>query len=338
VSSGYKYSIENFRGLAIIFVVFSHFGSFHNLGPLGKFTYFVVANATAWFVFISGYLFFYIEQRRFDYCDYLLKKAKYVVLPYLLLSIPALAAGFYLARPQLLGLSGIGYVGWSLAVGGGTVVGPMWFIPMIVLFFVLSPVFNRLARSWLLYPLGFLGMGLAIFTWRPAGGLNPFLSFLHFLGFYLLGIMFAVMAPKFDKISKEIVSTVIVIGGIAGFIVTYYYGYHDNGSSGFFDGFGVFNALQFGKLCLLLSVFFTFERFFTSKNKVLGYFASVSFGLFFVHGFYMAAYSRAISYLRIGDPVLQFLGEIFVVFILAVITVAIVKFVLKKKSRYVIGC
>jgi surface polysaccharide O-acyltransferase-like enzyme len=337
VKSGFKYSIENFRGLSIIFVVFSHFGSFHELGLVGQFLYFLVVNATAWFVFLSGYLFYYIEQPRFNYLDYLKKKAKYVVLPYLVLSVPAILAGIYLSRPQLLGLTRAGYVGWSLVVGGGTVVGPMWFIPMIVLFFLVSPFFSRLADSRWMYLVSAVGMILSIFTWRPIGSLNPFLSFLHFLGFYLLGISFAVAAPKLDSMRRAS-KTVLIVAGLLGFSITYSCGYSEDRIFAFMDGMGVFNPLQFGKLCLLVPLFFLFERFVSSKNRLLAYFASISFGLFFIHGFYMAIYSRVINSSGIEAPILKFLGEVSVVFGLSLATVAIIKFVLGQRSRYVIGC
>lgn len=338
MDSGFKYSIENFRGLAIIFVVASHLGSIRDLGIVGEFLHFVVVNATAWFVFISGYLFCYIEQRQFNYKKYLVKKAKYVVLPYLLLSFLVIAIGISISRPQLLGLSKVGYIGWSLAVGGGAIVGPMWFIPMIVLFFFLSPLFNMLAKSRWLYLAVVFALIISVYTWRPVGSLNPFLSFIHFLGFYLLGISFAASARSLDLIARGQLQVLFIILGLLAFGLTYIYGYSEDGPLSFRDGLGVFNFLQFGKLCLLISAFFAFERYMKAESRVLGYFAKISFGLFFIQGFYMAAYPRIADAFQLASPIYRFFVEVVVVFVFSMVTVAVIKLVMGKRSRYVIGC
>ena len=126
----FKYSVENFRGIAIFFVMLSHLSSFSSLGPAGKYLLFTFVDATTWFVFISGYLFSHIEKNiNFKYIDYIYKKFKFVIIPYLILSIPAILVGLYFQRHTLLELNVAEYILWSLSVGG-SVVGPMWFIPM----------------------------------------------------------------------------------------------------------------------------------------------------------------------------------------------------------------
>lgn len=134
------------RELAIIFVMLSHLNTWTSLGPLGKYLHFLFVDATSWFVFLSGYLFVRIEGTRFSYPAYMAKKAKFVILPYLILSTPVMLLGLYLGQNKLIGISAGAFAAWSLLVGG-YVVAPMWFIPMIAIFFLLSPVFLRIARS-----------------------------------------------------------------------------------------------------------------------------------------------------------------------------------------------
>lgn len=334
----FRYSLENLRGLAILFVMFSHFSSFDDLGVPGHYAHFFVADATSWFVFLSGYLFHLVEGRRFRYDDYLLKKLKYVVLPYLVLSIPALAIGYYFGRPQLIGLSNAAYFGWSLLVGG-SVVWPLWFIPMIVIFFVLSPVFNWAAKSNLIYLLALLGVIVSLFTSRSIDNFNPLLSFFHFLGFYLLGLACAAGNVYTDRLKESGWTPWLVCLGIAGFVLASWLYVEPNGvSSGFFDNLGSLNVSQLGKLSLLIALFFGFDKYFNQKNRALGYLADVSFGLFFIHGFYWLVFSRKSRVVQITDPIANFLIEFFLIVVCSIITVYFVKMLLQKRSRYVIGC
>jgi peptidoglycan/LPS O-acetylase OafA/YrhL len=107
---------------------------------------------------------------------------------------------------------------------------------------------------------------------------------------------------------------------------------------GFWDGLGVFNLIQLGKLLLLVAVFFALEKFFNRKNRVLGYMAEISFGLFFIHGFYMLLYSKIAQQFGGMHPVLTFGVEFLLVFAGSIFTVYVLKIILKNKSRYVVGC
>jgi len=337
VNAKFQYSLENFRGVAIIFVMLSHLGSFEGATGVGKFFYFVVANATAWFVFLSGYLFYHIERNRFVYAGYLSKKARYVVLPYLILSIFPLVAGFLFGRPALLGLSGPGYVGWSLVVGG-SVVGPLWFVPMITIFFLCSPVFNRLARTRMIYPLALAGIAFSVFSWRPIVNANPLLAFLNFLGFYLLGLAFAAGRGYLDAL-RESVKSALILACLGLFVAAFalYVALTDS-PAGFFDGLGIFNPLQFGKLALLVALFFLFERYLNKQNEMLAMTAKISFGLFFMHGFYLMAFARIQPFLPGGNGLLTFFEEVAIVILASFVTVLSIQRILGKHSRYVIGC
>jgi hypothetical protein len=334
----FRFSIENFRGLAIFFVMLSHVGSLRQLGGVGEFLYFAVVDATTWFVFISGYLFFYIENQRFEYTSYLLKKAKYVILPYLILSVPAIGAGLYFGRDQLLALSPLGYVLWSLVVGG-SVVGPMWFIPMITLFFLLSWVFKKLGRTKLIYPITIIALVVSLFSSRPIGDLNPFLSFVHFLGFYLLGMSIAVASKSIDEINSTSKGCLLVALGLIIFFAAAW-GFESNvvEPMGFQEGWGKLNLIQLGKLSFLVVVFLLFERYLVKPQKILGYLAEISFGLFFIHGFLMLIFLRIGKYLVLSNPFAMFVLEFSLVVLGSMLVVFSIKFVLGKQSRYVIGC
>jgi hypothetical protein len=317
--------------------MFSHVTSLSQLDGIGELLHFIVVDATTWFVFISGYLFYRIEHKRFEYRDYLLKKAKYVILPYLVLSVPAIAAGLYFARHQILGLSPEGYAAWSLLVGGA-VVGPMWFIPMITLFFICSWVFQKLGGTRLLYPVTVVALAISLFSSRPVGDLNPALSFVHFLGFYLLGICAASGSRFTDRIKDTYVGSVFIAIGLLVFsIASWIHGAHPE-ALGFYEGWGELNVVQLGKLSLLISLFLLLERYSTAPSRFLGYLAKISFGLFFIHGFFVLVFAKVSQYVSAQNLYAIFLVEFSLVVFGSILIVFLVKLALPNKSRYVIGC
>jgi surface polysaccharide O-acyltransferase-like enzyme len=338
LASQFKFSIDNFRGLAILFVMLSHISYFRPMGKVGDYGYFVVGDATSWFVFISGYLFYYIERQRYSFRGYIRKKLEFVILPYLIISLPAILAGLYCARHVLLGLSVPAYYIWSLCVGG-SVVGPLWFVPMIAVFFLTSPLWHRIARSQWIVVAAVLAITFSLFSSRPIGDMNPFLSFLHFLGFYLLGIVFGKYTGKLEGLTNSWLGLLIIVAGVAGFLVAgYFYDETDAELHGFFDSLGVFNALQLGKLSLLIALFFFFERFVNRKNIVLAYFAQISFGLFFMHGFFVVLFAEMTRGIATVVPAVMLMAELGFVLAGSVMVVFLLKRGLRKGSRYVIGC
>ena len=85
----HKYNIHLFRGVSIIFIVFSHcynisitsFGQNNDL--LAKTFRSMISGGSAFFVFISGFLFLTIYESNLKYFGFLLKKIKFVYLPFI---------------------------------------------------------------------------------------------------------------------------------------------------------------------------------------------------------------------------------------------------------------
>jgi hypothetical protein len=335
----YQYSLENLRGLSILFVMLTHISSFAALGVVGRYLEFLFGDATTWFVFISGYLFNYIEQRKFKYFEYLKKKAKFVILPYLILSIIAIGAGIYFKRHLIMGLSPWAYIAWSLLVGG-SVITPMWFIPMISIFFLLSPLFYRLGGSYLQYIVLLITLGISLVTSRPIEDLNPFLTFVHFAGFYVFGLVVSANVDVISRIRNTSIATLLIVGAVFLFLIASSSMPLVSGDypGGFMEGLGKFNNMQFGKLTLLVAVFLLFDRFLNVPNAVLKWTAQVSFGLFFMQGFFMAAFAKLIQIFVFPSPLLALGAELVWVLGGSMVAVVLAKALLGKWSRYVIGC
>ncbi|PKB22442.1 acyltransferase family protein [Janthinobacterium sp. 64] len=335
--SKFRYSLENFRGVAIIFVMLSHVMSIQKIGMGGDYFYYIVGDATTWFVFISGYLFYYLEVNKFNYWSYVVKKGKYVLLPYIILSIPVILYGIYSSQHILYGLTPSQYVFWSL-MSGGVIVGPMWFIPMITLFFLLTPIFIILSKSKFLYYVSVFSLIFSIFSSRPIYNTNAMLSFLHFFGFYLLGIVAAKDAVLLEKLKTSTKKKIIAIAFFSFFVFGIFFPGFESMPNSFFNGFGKLNYIVLGKLALLVAIFFLFEQFFDRENNVFGYFSKISFGLFFVHGFMSSFFNKMSKNINYCDPIVKALSEIGVVIFVSIVIVFFAKRILKKWSRYVIGC
>ncbi len=334
----FKYSLENFRGITIIIVMLSHLSSLSTIGDFAGVYRFIFVNATTWFVFISGYLLSHIEfNGNFEFKKYFFKKLKFVICPYLILSIPAILAALYICRPHIYDLNVFEYALWALLTGGN-VVPPMWFIPMIFLFILLTPILQKIKRRLLPYITAFF-LIISIFSWRPYGNLNPFLSLVHFFGFFLLGMYLHVINEKIYKMSNRSAIMLIAIG-IFLFVTLYIY----QGQSieqvsyiNFWYRIGELNSLQLGKLLLLISLFVFFEKFLDKKNEILSGMAKISFGLFFIHGFYMVIFSRFITPLALENSIA--IGIEFMMYVpLSIISVYAIKKIFKTSSKYVIGC
>ena len=339
VKAEFQYSVENLRGLAILFVLLSHVTSFENLGGFGNYFLFFFRDATTWFVFISGYLFYCTERNKFNYWGYLRKKLKFVIFPYLILSVPAICIGIYLNRYAYMGLSQLAYGLWSLVVGG-SVIGPMWFIPMIAIFFVVSPLFFRLGGSRVQYMVLMCGLAFSLFSTRPFKNLNPFLSFVHFFGFYVLGIVVSFNSERIRRVAGEKSGLFLMCGTFLLFILSsalHIYG-DQSDPAGFQEGLGSFNNAQLGKLALLALTFLLFSRFLNVRNRILAWLAEISFGLFFMQGFFMAIFGQLSYRVTFGHPLMMLLAELSILLGGSVLAVLIIKRITGRWSRYVIGC
>lgn len=343
MSRQYQYAMDNFRAVAILFVLISHADHVLDIGQAGYYLNFLFADATAWFVFISGYFFYLIEANRFRYGDFLLKKFKFLVLPYLFLSTIAMSIGLGMfEQNESLGLTLPSYILWALIVGGN-IIGPLWFMPMIMLFFLFSPVFYYVSQHRGLVLMVLASVLISCVTFRPYNNSNPLLAMLHFMGFFWLGVVVAKyhqpiqtwMAQGWRRVSLVLLGSVIFILSAILELTS-----ETMMKMGFWDNIGVPNFYQIGKLGLLLVIFVLFFRYLNYRVRLLSYLASISFGLFFLHGFGLWLYDWLAP--RFPDVFIDHNGtaimQIGFIFIFSWLIILIVQTLLKEKSRYVIGC
>lgn len=190
--------IHTFRGIAVLLVVAYHCLTlfvWQGSALVHDAILDLVANSTVLFVFVSGYLFQHLSQE-FSYRRYLARKMEHVVAPYLIVAFPAVLYTAVLHDPitdyPFLAGTSLGYELLYFYVSGNTQINyPLWFIPVIGVFFLLSFAFHQMVRRPLLYTCLVVLLPVALLAHRPNfPNPNLFHSVLYFMPVYVLG-MFA---------------------------------------------------------------------------------------------------------------------------------------------------
>ena len=294
--------INVFRGLAILLILAGHT---MQIGPAGSLTRAVSreiwAGGTVLFVFIAGFLFEYLSHK-FEYKDYLSKKWTNVIKPYIFTAIPGIILCFTL--PVLYGNPFSEYnplvqIGVFLTTGRVHNV-PAWFIPMIVIFFLLSSLLLKAERKGVLYKI--LPFALLITIIFPRQDIEPYMvtdlnfwgkysayllyvlhGFIHFFSSYVGGMY---LAANVDKVDKMYSLRHLLLAATIGTAILDIY---------LLQTFNISNGS-------VSKIFFTiwalvmlkhYNDFFDKHpmiNKFMDVCAKYSFGLFFIHWYYVFAF------------------------------------------------
>lgn len=329
--------MNNFRGAAILFIVAVH--CLHKLRTVfgwdsSALSYATVAavisNGTVLFVFISGFLFQHLSAR-FTYGGYLSSKWRNIILPYLVISVPAVILHIgnftslpnpYAGQPVPLQVALFYITGLHLL--------PLWFIPMITLFYLISPGLIKLDRArwpyWLLPPL------LAVASVVPRAFDNVLQSFVHYFPVYLFGMFcsrYRIEVLRF--VERYLAPLTALFVGMVALDTWILYGS---------DRVIPTNYLSlWNKLILALLLMYLLYRYDDSVKRRFDVLASTSFGIYFVHQYVIELSGRFIpttvtaAWLRVS---------IFLTFTLAITTISIVLLRLAKRvigphSRLLIG-
>lgn len=323
--------LNNFRGIAILLIVFGHAVSAlpepHSAFLTALMPLF--SNGTLLFVLVAGQ-FFVVLSENYSYKNFLKNKLMLVVLPYLILSLPA-------ALIYLLGLKNshewmdmqwfhslnpvIAY-GYLLITGAH--LGPLWFVPMILLYYLASPVWLFFLRKNLLLPMFGLSLVLAILLGRSLDNSNSLQSALYFLPAYLLGMYLG-------KHSALINSSIPYAAWIFGICITILLLF---GQSEFFDSRWDLLIKLVMTSCLIAICMDKLNY----KIKWLDLFARLSFYLFFVHGYVIGAFRIYLQHSELDDMGIGVAVGIFITtLILCLMAYVVFKWLFQNNSKYILG-
>ncbi len=350
--SNYFRSIEWFRGLAIIFVFITHcLGGNGDTNPI---IFSIFYNGTFIFVVITGFLFWHLIDR-YDFKNYIYKKIKFVIVPYILiLGIPYIV---FNSIVNVFGMEdkfsisiihgeGIDFyfrdLAYELLVGGNWLNQPLWFIPMIFLFFLTTPIIKLIAESKYFKPTLIFFLLVSLFSFRPDKHNVPIYCYVHFFGVFLFGIF---LKQRHDFIISR-ASLLTFYTGIAYIIFIFldtwmaaYYGRQNY--IPLLDGHFTISAINIIQIQKLFAVVFFLSLLSFIENKYKGvqfkflsFLATYSFGIFFIHQYWIIVCRNLLG------PEVNYLLIILTAFPSTIVSLLVAKKILDTlnlNSKYFIG-
>jgi len=200
-----------------------------------------------------------------------------------------------------------------------------WFIPMICIFYLISPVLRYIdyhPRWYVIIPVLLL---VSFIVDRPDLNNNSLQLFLYFLPIYLLGMHTSHYIKTYLNLLKKYWIVVLVI------VVVF------TGLTFTSDKIGYFQKVAFTFLVL----YFFYKVSNTILDHVLGLVAKYSFGIFFIHKY--AIILVTLTYVKLSVDHIMNAGVIGLTFTFVLITYMCIillmpiKHVFKKNSRLICG-
>ena len=354
--------IEYFRALAILLIICGHtyavsWTHFVNEDPQTRVTWLnvipaLITGGTAYFVFISGFLYRQVFYGRTTYGEFMRKKALYVGLPYFVLAAPLAFAEIWLGPFSVTAVKdGVAYphstfVDFIVLFSTGRMVTAYWYIPFIFLVFLASPLFDRfieLSKGWRAAALA-ASVAVALWIVRPAENLNPIQCFFYFANFYIFGILFCeYRKPIMDFVTRPPVLAalavlILAIASVQAMVMQFPGNLERYPNDGW--GFVGFDAMLLQKYVGILLFCGLLTYVGGWLKRPLSFVADHSFGLFFIHGIVIAVLMRLPAPLspHIGEPMIDLAIYSGFVIAISLAVVVIAKYISGKYSRYVIGC
>ncbi|MBU0944840.1 MAG: acyltransferase [Proteobacteria bacterium] len=344
-------AFDYFRGIAILFIVAGH-----SYGPwvIDSFGERVLANlisgGTTLFVFISGFFFHYIYYEKFNSKEFLKKKTKHVFIPYFVLSLTGI--GYYVFSLNPLPLAdqlGITRLeSWTqyieivaIYLWTGKIAIAYWYIPFILIIFVISPLFTRYIRLSTAYRniIFLLFLITSMFIHRPVGNLSQVHSVLYFMPIYMLGIICSIHREyvlEFIK-DKSIILGVTVLF-LSALQVLLYKGYGNFHKEEIFS-YGGLDIIIIQKIAMCFFFLSILQKYESRNIPALKVLASSSFAIFFIHPWILKVFSETgvWSFLQFLPEIGIFIVTVPLALISSLLVASIIKLGLKANSRYVIG-
>lgn len=344
------YSIHVLRGVAIIMIVFSHcLGVFKNDGLIANsylfsFLNLLAFNFTTFFVLIAGFLFQHLTYK-FDTKKYYLSKFKTVLCPYISVSIFCFLFFHFQDLSKLSIFSTtepsiISRVMTMLLTGSSLL--PLWFIPMIIIIYAMSPIFYFWSKKNLIVA-GLISMFWVVMFTKPEFT-KPLLNLLHYGPVYLIGMM---IRQNYEVIMKAVKNNLILV--IAFFCLCFFIPFIGR----YVVNLGVeklyLDTLQKIILFILALYFLDGLNHKTNDGKIYKFFsfmANISFPIYFIHEIIIFQLEKLLFISPIGNLALTpngslasigAIGLLISTLLISLIIASLIKFVFKDKSVFLIG-
>lgn len=344
-------SFDYFRGIAILFIVAGHcYGPWRIDGFGEKVLANLISGGTALFVFISGFFFHHVFYDKFHFRGFIEKKARYVFIPYLILSAIGIIYYVFSSSPlpfsHKLGIENlhswaeyidmVGIYLWT-----GRIATAYWYIPFILIIFAISPFFILYIRRSTEYRITvFLILLLSsMFIHRPTGNLSTLHSVLYFIPIYMLGIMCSIHR---ESVNEFIKGKSIIIGLIVLFLSVLQallYEGHGNFHKDEIFSYGGVDIIIIQKIAMCFFFLSVLQKYESRNVPALKLLASSSFAIFFIHPWVLMVFNKSGG--RLFLDFIPGMGGVLVtasiVLTSSLLIAYTVKLVMKKNSRYITG-
>lgn len=343
-------SINNFRAIAIMFIVFGH--SFDVSGfALDSFweVFFrnLLSGGTILFIFISGFLFEVVFLKKFTFSKFYFSRASKLVWPYLLLSIIPICLYIYVSNP----ISD----GYFLPHSEGTISQFMvpflkyevtgrfmtayWYIPFALLLFLLSPLVVLILKKDFKFKVSLILVlsCVSIFIHRPVDNMNHLHSVVFFFPIYLIGAVVSQYRESLLNTFQGNRFWLLFLLSISFTLVQTYLGDVGSYHKPFFE-FGGIDLMFLQKLFLSFFFFSLLEKY-SKSNLFFDNLASTSFAVFFIHPYLIFIFRN----LKLPTPDTVFFQWVYFIalsltfVILSMLIAIFLKKLLNDKSKYIIG-
>ncbi len=333
------------RGMAIAMIVLGH-SIFLAQPVFPALLENLLRGGTGLFVFISGFFLHRVFYPCFDYTQFITKKAKSLLIPFVVISLFALCIRMFgwwqdgLSWQQNL-------INTWYTLRNGYVLYPHWYIPFIFLTFLCSPLHLAYIRAHLsMQILVFVTFSLiALLMHRPQSNSNFLQSLVYFTPYYLLGILFSQYEQQLRRWHWPLLSVSLVVIAITALVQTYVWVHLGNYHKAAFvyEGWDLqFIQILFG--CIAMLALCRHIRPWLQQH--LCWLAELSFPIFFIHPLLTLALENLAELEAIrpffpvsglGTSLLVFTLVFLVQFYGSVGIAVLVRNVFKKGSRFMVG-
>jgi fucose 4-O-acetylase-like acetyltransferase len=315
---------------------------------------FIAHGGTSFFVFISGYLLHHIYYRKLKVSSFFKKKIKYVLLPFLFFSsidiiyylVRLLSSYFfhigkyeiYFNKIKSLDLIKIYLLGHTdITIG-------LWYIPFIMVIFSLSSIYLRfvsinLKNQVLIIIFLFLLSVIINRTYEDRIS-GIFQNVIYFSPVYLLGIFVSSNHQVFyDKmIGKEfyLLFTALIIS-----ILQIKISKIENNLDFSFIDIQNFDLMIIQKSVLSIFFILFLKRTKYPKTSFINILALNSFGIFFIHGFFIWIIKALVLRFKItfiSNSIILYLLTASLVLVLSLLSSIFIRRIFSHYSKYIIGC
>lgn len=344
-------SFDYFRGLAIMFIVAGHSCVYWGLETFYEKVFAnLVTGGTTFFVFISGFFFHHVFYFKFQYKQFILKKVKYVLLPYTLFTLTGIICFvFYLDRPPYAEVFITDHLNnWHQYIKlfiqywwMGSILDAYWYIPFIMIIFALSPLFIKQIQLPMKTQVGlfiFL-LGISSLIHRPSYNLSHLHSVIYFIPVYMLGIICSIERArvfKFLEGKSLVLGFSVVLISVAQILIYDKYGNFHKETMFSYEGIDLMIIQKILMCFFLLSVTQKFDH----KNiPFLKYISAASFAIYFLHPWILYSFDY-LSVFQRYNFLPGFLGFVITVPLVIAISLSIAiifKRVSLNNSRFIIG-